>query len=557
MPDRPQLRALILLLAFCVPTLFVGLGSSSLWEPDEPRFAEASREMLERGDYLTPYFNGAPRFQKPPLLYWMQILSFQLFGINELGARVPVALCGAVSVLLIYLLGLRFFTQRAALLAALALATTFRFVVYSRHGLTDVPVLMFMLAAFYGFARTLDEPTSSRRFALIAWASLGLAMLTKGPVGLFPLPIWILFLLSTRQRGGLRRLHAVSGLLLFTGIAAPWFVYMAWKHGETYLEFALLSEVVDRYVTPHSFPQPSRGLFYYFKVVPPDAIPWTLYFLAALPFVGLRWSSWEARERRGVKLLLLWFLVVFVLFSLSGYKLPHYIIPLYPPMSVLVGFFVDRAAGSCERVARLSLAVPAWLTASLFLGLSVLSFRFMERVFGSSLFSSGTVLPAALAAGAILVCIFQWRGLPIAAVGAVAGMAATGYMVVAVSTIPDYLERFKAIRPLSEVIASQHRPGDRIGVYRDVGQGFVFYTGQTVEWLYSPAEVRNFLAKKGRAFCVMRERDLWWIRRAYRRKLHLLGKQPLFLIHLRNLLEKEPAVNRTKLIVVSNRRLEP
>ena len=143
----------------CALTLFAGLGRAALWEPDEARYAEATRQMLARGDFLTPWYNDAPRFEKPILFYWMQLPFVAALGSTELAARLPVALSASGCVVLTWLIGARLFGATAAWLAALVLATSFRFVMFAHQGLTDIPALLFELIALYAFLRADAHPS--------------------------------------------------------------------------------------------------------------------------------------------------------------------------------------------------------------------------------------------------------------------------------------------------------------------------------------------------------------------------------------------------------------
>src|SRR5688572_29824018 len=136
----PVRKATWLLVGVCAVTFFAGLGTTALWEPDEPRFAEATRQMLLRHDYVTPWFNDRPRFEKPILLYWLQLPFFAVLGDSETAARMPAALAGLIAVLATFGIGRELISVRAGVHAGVALATTLRFVLYFRQGLTDVPV---------------------------------------------------------------------------------------------------------------------------------------------------------------------------------------------------------------------------------------------------------------------------------------------------------------------------------------------------------------------------------------------------------------------------------
>jgi 4-amino-4-deoxy-L-arabinose transferase-like glycosyltransferase len=546
--DPKHSRSIGLLLLVCSASLLAGLGSSSLWEPDEARFAEATRQMILRGDWLTPWFNDQPRFAKPILIYWMQAPSVLVFGDSEFAVRLPVALSGVACVLLVYGLGLSLLNRRAALVAAAALATSFRFVIYSRHGLTDVPTLMFGLLALYGFARSLQD--ARLRFALIGWAGVGLAVLTKGPVGLLPLGVWLVWLCASRQWHGVRRLRALWGVPLALAVALPWYLAMLMLHGRAYLDAALFHELVARYGAAE-FPGPQRGPLYFFKVWPADAAPWTLFFMpAALWMLWRDRRSLEPRLLRSGLFAVCWFLVVLVVFSSSRYKLPHYLLPLYPAIALLVGLVFDRA---CESKRPRAPALACWLTAGLLPATAALLVLFLHRVMERPLLSVHMLPAAVLAAGALLMVAYQLKGRPLRVCAALAGSSAACYMLLAVHTVPHDLERFKPVRPLARRIASEWREGDAIGLWRDVGQGFVYYTGKQVRWLHDVEQVAAFLDQDGRRFVVLHSRDREQLWRRYRGELHLLDARPVFLVRLKDLWSERTDTQQRGLLLVSNR----
>jgi 4-amino-4-deoxy-L-arabinose transferase-like glycosyltransferase len=204
----------------CAFSLFAGLGRAALWEPDEARYAEGTRQMLERGDFLTPWFNGEPRLEKPVLFYWLQMPFFAVLGPGEAAARAPVALLGAASVLMTYLIGARLFGPQVAWMAALVFATSFRPITFARLGHTDMPALFFELVALHAFLRGAQD-ASARRAWIVAWAAVGLATLTKGPVAAIPVVVWGAYLAVTRDWTGVRRMRLLPGALVAAAIAPP------------------------------------------------------------------------------------------------------------------------------------------------------------------------------------------------------------------------------------------------------------------------------------------------------------------------------------------------
>ena len=185
----------------------------------------------------------------------------------------------------------------------------FRVAVFSRQAVTDTPVLLFILLALYGLIRTLEGPETERRYGLVAWVSMGLGVLTKGPVGLLPLAVWIPFLLVSGNRADLRRLNLVTGIQVFVAVAAPWYGYIVWQHGSAYLDVGVMSEVVTRVGTT-DYERLTREPLYYFSVWPADVVPWSPFFLASVGLLAFRWLNVDRSSRQLALLACTWFIVV-------------------------------------------------------------------------------------------------------------------------------------------------------------------------------------------------------------------------------------------------------
>ena len=542
-----KLLALPVLLALAVPTIFLGLGRTSLWEPDEPAFAEASRQMLASGDYLTPYFNGEATLDQPALFYWLQAATFRQLGVSEYAARMPAGLAGLGCLVLVYVIGLRLFSARAGLLAAVALGTTFRFVVLTRTGLPDTALLFFTLAALYAFIRAADADPPGSWIALLGWVAVALGVLTKGPVGLLPLLIWLPWLVLSGRLGGLRRMRFATGVLLMLIIAAPWYFYMAWTHGREFVEVALLSELMLRYA---SAPGVERGPLFYLAVWPADAMPWTLYIVGAVASVVFGWGGLSSDQRGGASLCVIWIGAVIALGLVSADRLPQYLLPLYPAGALLVGMLFDRAAADAGEAGPWT-GLANWLTALGLLALGGLSGWLLQRLFGTPLMSVAMALPAALVLGAIFMVIFQRSGRPLWAFGVVAPVLALGYGLLAVEVVPRDLERFKPIRPLAEIAAAQPGADRQIGLYRDRSQGVVFYARQNVERLATADDAAAFLSEDGVRLCILPDGDLEDVRSRYSGTLYRLVSEQRLRVRFADLLRDD--VERATLVLVSNR----
>jgi 4-amino-4-deoxy-L-arabinose transferase-like glycosyltransferase len=534
-----------LLIAIGALALFAGLGSVPLWEPDEARFAEATRQMLASGDWLTPWYHGQPRFEKPILIYWLQLPFHALLGPTELATRLPIALSAAGCLLVTYLIGVRLIGRQAAWLGTMALATSFRFFTHARIGLTDMPALFFQVLAVYGFLRNHQE-VSTRGPWITAWVATGLAALTRGPVAVIPAVVWITSLVLRRDWSGWRRMHVLRGALIAAAVAAPWYLYMVAVHGRAFLDVAVGSEVVSRVGGGVG---PRRGLLYYFEVWPADLMPWTPFFLAALGFFTLARSRTDVGLRQSALVLVLWFAVVVGLFSLSSSKIPNYILPAYPAAALLVGLFIDRAV--MDGWARRLWWVGASLVTVILVAAAGLVAVFLRRTADASMPLPEFVLPLILAAGGVAI-VFTGRRLgPVVASASLAVTLAVAVSVASLLTIPS-LGGLEPVPKLGRTLATMVEPGDRVGQYGVVSAGLVFYSRHDVVPLQTLDDVARFLAAPGRAFCVIPRVDARAIAAMSPGTVHEIAEQPRVVIRLDRLLG-DGGMYAEPLALVSNR----
>jgi 4-amino-4-deoxy-L-arabinose transferase-like glycosyltransferase len=566
-------RALLVIAAVWALTTLAGLGSTSLSEPDEPRFAEATRQMFLRGDFLTPYFNGVPRFEKPILFYWMQAPAFALLGATETAARLPAAICALGVLFLTFLIGERLFTRRAALVGTLILATTFRFAVWSRQGLTDIPVLFWMMATLYGFAKSMPlgtgpEPHGSwglsptagalRRDALLAWAALGLGALTKGPVAVLPLVIVGAYLGVTRQLHLVRRLHVLPGLLIAAVIALPWYAWMAWLHGRGFVDFALGYEVVARYgYSSTTFPTSPRSFFWYFQIYPGDAAPWTLFIVFAIGWSIWRFRSFATDTKRAVVFLLIWFFAIMLVFSTAKFKVTHYILPAYPAASLLAGLMLDRLFARSGDAPAWLWRVPFTLTTAIVAVLAVVLGAFLHRVFQTPWLDAGMLMPLALGAAAIAMTVFGLRGAREQATLALVAGLASAMAILAVHVAPRELQRYQPIRAFGERVAAMADADTKVGLAgRLGGPGLIFYSRHDIAWLDSVDQIAAFLRGPGSRLCVMSQSDLDTLARDPSLRLEVVDRGSFFNVRLKALFEPRPNIEGRPMLLVTRRGAE-
>ena len=311
---------------------FAGLNLRPLGEPDEGRYAEVAREMFASGDWLTPRLNGFTFFDKPALQYWASAFFYSVFGVHEWTARIWVALTGLLAIAAVGWAGGRLYGRTTGWLAALVLGSSLLFVAGAHIGTMDMGVAAFLsIGICFFLVAQFDPSAASNRtgFNLLGWASLGLAVLSKGLIGVvLPAATLAVFMLWERDWRILSRMTLGWGLLLMLLIAAPWFVAVSLKHPD-FLAYFFIKQQFSRFVA-NVFDR-ERPWWFFVPVVLGGLFPW----VAFLPFsrAGLRSLHSGTRTDR---FLVCWIAVVFAFFSASHSKLPFYILPIFPALAMLI-----------------------------------------------------------------------------------------------------------------------------------------------------------------------------------------------------------------------------
>jgi 4-amino-4-deoxy-L-arabinose transferase-like glycosyltransferase len=336
--DHGWLRDLLLLVVVLGIPFIQYLGRLPLIDPDEGRYAEIPREMLERGDLITPTLNYVHYFEKPPLLYWVNAASFKLFGFSEFAARLPSALCGLLTVLVTYAVARRLYGQRTALISAMILGTSAGFVLQSRIILTDMLLTCCLTAALGAFICA--ARSDNRRNSAVPWYLFflfsALAVLTKGLIGIvFPAGIIFFYLLLGGHWRLLTQMRLVSGLLLFSAVSVPWFVAVSLRNPE-FARFFFIHEHFERFTsTVHGRYQP---FWFFVPVLAGAMLPWSCFIPGAL---GRAWRDRHHHDGHVGLYLLLWAGVIFLFFSKSDSKLIPYILPIFPSLAILIAHRID------------------------------------------------------------------------------------------------------------------------------------------------------------------------------------------------------------------------
>ncbi len=376
----------ILLLGLSAAVFLSGLQTPGLYDPNEGLYAEVAWEMYDRGDWLSPRFNGIPYFEKPPLLYWLIATAYTLFGVSETSARLPVALAGVAGVLATFGIGRALFTQRAGLLAALALTTSFGYFIFARVILTDLLFTACVTAAVWCFVRGYLDP-ARRHWYLLVYVFSGLAVLAKGLLGLV-IPGLIIggLLVVTRDWIVLKELRLPLGAVLFLAITVPWHLAVGWAH-EGFFSFYFINEHVLRFLNKrHPIDYAPLPLWLFLLMALVWSFPWSLF----LPFAWRQLTppDRETRQGRATWIIPCWIVAVLGFFALTPARLEYYSLPALPAFALWVGRFWDEALADPTRRARLRWALACLLALSVGLLPLAASFPRLEGVAFYNMFSA-------------------------------------------------------------------------------------------------------------------------------------------------------------------------
>jgi hypothetical protein len=559
---------LIVLLAAAIVPFFVKLGDSSIWDANEAFYVETPREMMERGDYISPTFNYEPRFNKPVLSYWIVAGMYRLFGVSVTVERLAIAALAMIMIAAAWFLGRAVSMQPlAAPLAALGLAAGPRFFMFSRRIFVDMAVTTMMTLTLLFFALSERYPSRRRLFLALMYVSVGLGVLTKGPVAaVIPFLVFIAYLAVHRELGRLREMMIPAGTLIALLIVAPWYVALYQQHGWTYITEFFIGENVGRFTETIGVQE--RGPFFYLQVPFSDMLPWSL----CLPAIVFAW--W--RDRRSQKdqsvlttaasaqvvrlrtLLLLWAGVTVVLFSMSQTKQDLYIFPIVAAVAALGGDWVARFVGPARpRGVRLQ---PDQNEGRWFIGTFTVTGIVMVALGSGVLYLFGGDRPlypirgaqaSALItiAGGVLVAVLPWLRRHVVAVATVLVVLIGFNWILALWSLPSF-EQYKPVVPLSRAIEQRAGPADVIAHSEVALPSMVYYLRRHIEDDLYPDQLAALLRSDRRVFAVLPADRYDALKADFGVESCVVARQKTADIKLRSLLERWAP---PEVLVISNR----
>ncbi|MCK5010089.1 MAG: glycosyltransferase family 39 protein, partial [Deltaproteobacteria bacterium] len=463
----PSLQIVVLaIISFAI--FFLNSGGWDLWNPDEPRYAQVAKEMMESGNWILPHHNNKVYPDKPPVFFWLIALSSMVKGeVTSFSARLPSALAAVLGVLLTYLLGSKIYNARAGFISALVLTTTVEYFWLGRRANIDMTLTLFFLSALFFFYRGYRE---SRRSSYYLF--MGMATLTKGPVGfILPSLTVIFYLISKRDLKALKKVVFHRGFILFFAVVLVWLIPSFIQGGKSYMDEIIFNQILGRV---HDSWSHKRPFYYYFVNLPYLVQPWFFF----LPSAFIYFFTRRKKNKEDYLFPMVCFITIFTFFTLCSGKRELYLLPLLPAFALMVGFLWSKFFEQNEDILlKRLITIPFYLILGLLLA-ACLCVPFIPKSIGYEYRQAFHVYPLALFMGfsTILALFLLFKKKTVFSLILLIMMMA-GSFFYAVGYVFPYLNQFKSAKPFSLRIKAQMKGGDLLGSYYVKTSPFNFYTG--------------------------------------------------------------------------------
>ena len=333
------------LLLLCYFIFFFNIGNYALMDVDETRYVSMARDMFHSKDFLTLYLNGEYFFEKPPLYFWGECLSFALFGkVNEFTARFPVALYGTLSTLLVYFTGKKIISRRYGFISALILATTLEFVMLAKFAILDIVVTTCIgFSVMFGFLTQFVNDKNKKYMWWLFYIFSGLAVMAKGIPG-FVVPFAVMFFVTLYNKTFkqiFKPQYILPGFALFFLIVLPWHIVMLKLHDPLFFNEYIMKHHINRFFSSSEIDR-EQPFYFYFVTVLWGLIPWVFSGIAVgitklKTFKNIAVSELN-NSQKFMMFNIIAFIVTMLFFSSSSTKLITYILPVYIFTAFILGF---------------------------------------------------------------------------------------------------------------------------------------------------------------------------------------------------------------------------
>ncbi len=460
------------LLAICTVMFWWRLGHLPLIDPDEPFYAETTREMVQQNEWLTPIIFGERQFEKPIFFYWQSMIAMKIFGDNPFACRAPSAAAATLLVFLTWWFGRRMFSPRAGFCAAVVLATGVEYAFMARLMLTDICLALCISASVFFFWLATEEEDKRDRWMILHFIASAFAMLTKGPVGLLASTLGsVCYLWFSGKRSPWRGKGLWLGILAWLLIAGPWYAVMFQKYGMEYWHRFFVHENWER-LTGSEHPH-SNHWWWYIAIHVVGSLPWIPLLIAGV----VRTVKGLKTDRR-LLFLACWFVPNIIFFTICNSKLPTYTFFLFVTLALVMGHTLDQWIGSGfrgkgERILAATLAVVQTI---LVLGAAAIVSLILppkeSNVFIKDLVPVIYVVAAFISIPMVLMLMRRtvaWAGATVLVTAAIVMMMQYG--------VDDKIPTYTSTRDIAAAAEKARQPGEPIITSSFIARAVTYYTG--------------------------------------------------------------------------------
>ena len=510
---------------------FYKVGDRDLWAPDEDEYAQMSREMIRFNNWVFPTVNGKPWAIKPALYNWLTaLISLPAGDVNEFRARVISSFAALGTVLTTFFLGMRAFSPLSGFLGATVLGTSVLFLQYGRWAQTNMLSTFFATLAIFLFYRGYRASEKRNNSYLLMYVSVGLGVLTMGPVNLVvPGLVVFLYLILMKDIRHIKKMRLAWGILIFVAITMPWYLMVSLKEG--YAFDLLIKTNLSRYVDTWTHAQP---FYYYILDLPWAFAPWFLFLPGALHLACSRRSQ---QDREALKFMLVWAIGIFLFFSVAQAKRPQYILALYPALALMVGYLGDRAVRSwSQRYFQRAIILPSVIFMCL-LAAAAVAAPVTAGIFFKSWFAAA--IGAGFVSGGFAVLYwFAWRKNQARSLLFLPAAFITVLTIYSVHVLVPGMESYKSPRSFCKEIAMRLEEGADWAMFQFYRAAYVYYTDSFCKVLQSEAQLKSFLGQPTQSLVVMKEKTYNRLKDSLPEKTHMVAQKQ---------------IGHRKMVLISNR----
>lgn len=509
------------IILFTAALFLFNTGKRDLWAPDEPRYAQVSKEMRETGNFIVPHLNSAPYPDKPPLLFWLiNVFSLPFGKITALSSRLPSAFTGIGCCLAIFYFGKRLYQNtRIGLLSALILATSSKFLWMAHRVAFDVLLTFFVTMAILCFYKGYTEQKSRGKNYTLFYIFMALGVLTKGPVGfILPFCVVLTYLLLKRNMGILKETYPWTGGLIFVFIVFTWVCLAGIYGGKEYTYQILFKQNVGRFASSFAHKRP---MYYYFIYFPVNFLPWGVF----IPSIAIYLFSKKGKEKiRSILLPLAWFAVIFVFFSVVSGKRDIYVLPLYPGAALLTAWFLNEFVEQFrEKPFKKIGYYPCYTLCIVSLASGIILPVAVYKIFPQYTTTTIPFVIILLIGGfAMLRFVKYARIIPF--------LFTLIFVIFAVFTMSTLqaipvMNQYKSAKEICDKANSMIKSGDKLAMYNFFRDPYLFYTNRNyIEVINGLDALKQFLNTTERVFLFIQEKDFREVSKSPEMPLFVLGK---------------------------------